>query len=92
MLDQLETRYAKLPDEALVDGGYASLDAIESTEERGCTVYAPVKNEEKQKEKGQDPYARKSKDSNATTAWRKRMGEEASQVVYRLSGPRPRNG
>ncbi len=86
MLDQLEERYGKLPDEALVDGGYASLDAIESTEERGCTVYAPVKNEEKQKEKGQDPYARKPKDSDATAAWRKRMGEEASKVMYRLRG------
>jgi transposase len=86
MLDQLEERYDKLPDEALVDGGYASLDAIESTEERGCTVYAPVKNEEKQTKVGQDPYARKPKDSDAIAAWRARMGEEASKVVYRLRG------
>jgi transposase len=86
MLDQLEERYQRLPEEMLVDGGFASLDAIESTETRGCTVYAPVKNEEKQKAAGQDPYARKKKDSDATAAWRKRMGEEASRVVYRLRG------
>jgi transposase len=86
MLDQLEERYETLPDEVLVDGGFASLDAIESTEERGCTVYAPVKNEEKQKEAGKDPYGRKPKDSDATAAWRKRMGEAASKVVYRLRG------
>ncbi len=84
MLDQLEARYQKLPDEALVDGGFASLDAIDATEQRGCTVYAPVKNEEKQKAAGQDPFARKKKDSDATAAWRQRMGEEASKVVYRL--------
>ena len=86
MLDQLERRYHQLPGEALVDGGYASLDAIETTENRGCTVYAPVKDEKNQTEKGQDPYARKSKDSDATAAWRKRMGEAMSKVVYRLRG------
>jgi transposase len=84
MLDQLEERYQRLPDEILVDGGFASLDAIEATENRGCVVYAPVKNEEKQRKAGQDPYARKKKDSDATAAWRKRMGEEASKVLYRL--------
>lgn len=84
MLDQLEGRYGRLPDEVLVDGGFASLDAIDSTETRGCVVYAPVKDEEKQKEAGQDPYARKKKDTDATAAWRKRMGEEASKQLYRL--------
>jgi transposase len=84
MLDQLEKRYERLPDEILVDGGFASLDAIEATENRGCVVYAPVKNEENQRKAGQDPYARKKKDSDATAAWRKRMGEEASKVLYRL--------
>jgi hypothetical protein len=84
MLDQLNERYERIPDEALIDGGFASLDAIDSTEKRGCTVYAPVKDEEKQKEAGQDPYARKKKDTDATAAWRQRMGEEASKAVYRL--------
>jgi len=84
MLDQLEKRYKKLPEEAVVDGGFASMDAIEATEQRGCKVYAPVKDQEKQKKTGQDPYARKKKDSDETAAWRKRMGEEASKAVYRL--------
>lgn len=84
MLDQLEERYERLPDDALIDGGFASLDAIDSAENRGCTVYAPVKDEDKQKKAGQDPYARKKNDTDATAAWRKRMGEEASKVVYRL--------
>ena len=44
------------------------------------------KYEEKQKAAGQDPYARKPRDTNATAAWRNRMGEEASKVVYRLRG------
>jgi transposase len=84
MLDQLETRYGRLPDEILVDGGFASLDAIESTETRNCVVYAPVKDADKQKKAGKDPYARKKEDTNATAAWRKRMGEELSQNLYKL--------
>jgi transposase len=84
MVDQLKERYERIPDAALVDGGFASLDAIDSVETRGCTVYAPVKDAEKQKKAGQDPYARKKNDTDATAAWRKRMGEEASKQVYRL--------
>ena len=34
MLDQLEARYDAVPDEILVDGGFASLDAIDATEAR----------------------------------------------------------
>ena len=45
----------------LVDGGFASLDAIDATEARDCKVYAPVKDAEKQKKAGKDPYARKRK-------------------------------
>ena len=84
MLDQLETRYEKVPDEMLVDGGFASLDAIDSTEAQGCVVYAPVKDAEKQKKAGKDPYARKTNDTDETAAWRKRMGEEASKAIYKL--------
>lgn len=84
MVDQLEERYDRIPKAILVDGGFASLDAIDSVETRGCTVYAPVKDAEKQKKAGKDPYARKPKDTEATAAWRKRMGEAASKTVYRL--------
>ena len=84
MLDQLEKRYDVVPDEMLVDGGFASLDAIDAIEGRGCKVYAPIKDEEKQKEAGKDPYARKPHDTDNTAAWRERMGTEASQVIYKL--------
>ncbi len=84
MLDQLETRYDTVPGEMLVDGGFASLDAIDATEARDCKVYAPVKDAEKQKDAGKDPYARKPHDTARTAAWRERMGEEASQTIYKL--------
>ncbi len=86
MVDQLEKRYDRIPEAVLVDGGFASLDAIDSVETRGCTVYAPVKDVEKQQKAGKDPYARKPTDTDAMAAWRKRMGEAASKVLYRLRG------
>jgi transposase len=84
MLDQLETRYDTVPGEILVDGGFASLDAIDATEARDCKVYAPVKDAEKQKDAGKDPYTRKPHDTARTAAWRERMGEEASRTIYKL--------
>jgi transposase len=84
MLDRLEARYGRVPDEVLVDGGFASLGAIDAAERRDCKVYAPIKDEEKQKEAGKDPYARKAHDTPHTAAWRERMGREASRAIYRL--------
>jgi transposase len=84
MLKQIEERYQEVPQEALVDGGFASLGAIEAASQAGCTVYAPLKEEQKQLAAGKDPYAKKSGDTPAVVAWRGRMGTEAAKVVYRL--------
>jgi transposase len=84
MLDQLAKRYDVVPDAVLVDGGFASLDAIDEAEKRECQVFAPLKDEEKQTKAGKDPHARKKADTDRTAAWRQRMGEEASKVMYRL--------
>src|SRR6202522_2722067 len=62
MLDQLEERYERVPDEALVDGDFATIAAIDQAAERGCTVYAPVKGEERQRAQGKDPHAPKKGD------------------------------
>jgi|SRR5271154_4259960 len=84
MLDQLQERYDRLPDEALVDGGFASLAAIDAASQAGCTVYAPLKEEEKQLNAGSDPYAKKKGDSDAVAAWRARMGTAAAKGIYKL--------
>jgi transposase len=85
MLDQLEERYEQTPDEALVDGGFASKEAVQdAAENHACTVYAPLKDEEKQLAAGQDPYAPKKGDSPALAAWRARMGTAAAKLIYQL--------
>ena len=84
MLDQLKERYERVPPEALVDGGFATKGAIDQAEESGCTVYGPIKAEEKKRAAGKDPHARMKGDSDAVAAWRSRMGTEAAKLIYRL--------
>jgi transposase len=84
MLKQLNERYERVPDEALVDGGFAAIDAIEEAAGCGCTVYAPLKDEAKQRAKGTDPHTPKKGDSDAVAAWRRRMGTEEATLIYRL--------
>jgi transposase len=84
MLEQLEERYDRRPEEALVDGGFASQETIDKATGRGCTVYAPLKEEEKQLTEGKNPYLRKKGDSAAVAAWRERMGTATAKLIYRL--------
>jgi transposase len=86
MLDQLKERYEHVPDEALVDGGFATIDTIEQADACGCTVYAPLKNQKKQEEQGKDPFVPKKGDSEAIANWRIRMGTEAAKTIYKLRG------
>ena len=64
----MKTRYGVMPEEGLVDGGFTSLKAIAEAADRECSVYAPLKDEERQRDEGKDPYARKKGDSNAVAA------------------------
>lgn len=84
MLDQLQERYGQAPTEAVVDGGFASKEAIEQAAEQDCVVYAPLKDEEKQLSDGKDPYAKKKGDSPAVADWRERMGTAAAKAIYQL--------
>ena len=85
MLDQQQQRYGKNAQEVLVDGGFVSRAAITDAEaNHGCLVYAPVKDEARQRDAGKDPFSPRPQDSPQVAGWRRRMGEEASQLLYRL--------
>jgi transposase len=83
MLQQIEERFGERPEEALVDGGFATVDAIDQAEQDGTAVYAPPKEEKKQLEAGQDPYVRKKTDTDATATWRARMGTPEAKEIYK---------
>jgi transposase len=82
MVNQLEERYGRAPEEILVDGGFAKLTDIEevSDPEHGCTVYAPVK---ETKDSDRDPHRPLPGDSEAVAEWRERMGTEEAKEIYK---------
>jgi transposase/IS5 family transposase len=85
MIDQLQDRYGETPKEALVDGGFTTLSDIESVHEKhDVDVYAPIKEEEKKKAAGIDPYQPGKKDGPGVAAWRQRMGTAAARTIYPL--------
>ncbi len=82
MVEQIESRYDKPPDEMLVDGGFAKLDDIEkvSPPHGKTTVYAPVK---KSKNPDIDIHAPRSNDSPAIAEWRERMATDEAKEIYK---------
>lgn len=80
MLEQLEERYEVIPQESLVDGGFAGLQDIEKASEMGTEVYAPVA---KPKDKTRDPHVPLSTDSPAIAKWRQRMGRPEAKEIYK---------
>lgn len=83
MVDQIGERYGVRPREYLADGGFSTLDDIQSLEQAGTKVYAPVKDEEKKRAVGIDPFAPRKRDSDEVAAWRQRMGTDEAKDTYR---------
>lgn len=79
MLDELQRRTKRTPQEYLVDGGFVTLENIEVIAERGATVYAPLPKPRNDKV---DPHAPKRDDTPVVAAWRTRMGTEHAKRVY----------
>ena len=51
--------------------------------QRGVEVYTPVKEEEKQKREGKDPYAPRAGEGPKVSEWRERMGTEEAKEKYK---------
>jgi transposase len=79
-LDDIERRTGHVPDELLVDGGFASLASIDAAAARDVTVYAPVP---RPRNATADPHERKKSDTDATAEWRERMRYEESKEIYK---------
>jgi len=82
MVEQIHERFGQRPQEALVDGGFAShadIDAV-SAPDKGCVVYAPVP---EPKDPKRDRYLPLDGDSPAVAAWRLRMGTDQAKAIYK---------
>jgi transposase len=79
MLDQIESRWGKVPEEYLADANFASLASVEAIADR-TKVYAPPMTPRKG---NRDPYQPMPGDSDAVAEWRQRMGTESAKEIYR---------
>jgi transposase len=83
MVEQLATRYDQKPKAMLADGGFATQEDIHRLyTEHQVQVYAPVKDADKKRAAGVDPFAPRKGDPEGVAAWRQRMGTEAAQAIY----------
>jgi transposase len=80
MVAQVEQRLGALPDDWLMDGGFAKHAAIEAIAAQGPRVLAPVPTP---KAAGRDPHAPLPKDSAVIAAWRIRMGADDAKATYK---------
>ncbi len=82
MVEQHQERYGRVPDEVLVDGGFAKHEDIEkvSSPENGTEVYAPV---QKPKKGDRDPHVPRPGDSEVIAEWRRRMGTPEAKTIYK---------
>jgi transposase len=83
MVEQIEQRHGQQPREYFTDGSFSTLEDIERLSRRGVTVYTPVKDEDKKRQRGEDPFAPRPGDVPGVLAWRQRMGTAAGRLAYR---------
>lgn len=80
MLDEVERRTGKLPEQVLADGGYHSFAAVERSAERGIEVFSPPRHN---RTYHIDPLVPHPGDPPAIAAYRQRMASARGQEIYR---------
>ncbi len=84
MEEQLVERTGDHPQDYLMDGGFASREAITTLEQRGITVYAPVKLPRNKPE--EERYLPREGDTPEVVTWRGRMATPEAKAVYKARG------
>jgi hypothetical protein len=79
MLEQMETRHGRAPQDVLVDGGFASVADIEtaSAERFDCTVHAPQMTPREARHRGESADG----DSEAIAGWQSRMATPEAKEI-----------
>ena len=77
-------RTGQHPKAYLMDGGFATRGDITALEERGLTVYAPVRLPRNKPE--EERYQPRYGDTPQVVQWRQRMATEEAKAVYRGRG------
>lgn len=83
MHEDLQERYGKSPQYYQVDGGFATKDDVTAVEQQGSQVLAPMHSEQKMRDQGKDPHARRTGDTDEMFAFRQRMATDAAQERFK---------
>jgi transposase len=87
MIQQISENTGQEPKEHLADGGFSTLEDITRVQsEHHTKVYTPVKDEDKKRKAGADPFAPRKGDSPVVAEWRQRMGTEQGRTIYQHRG------
>lgn len=81
---QVHRRTSQHPKHYLIDGGFAAREGITTLEQRGVTVYAPVRLPRNKAEA--ERYEPRAGDSPEVVAWRQRMATDAAKAIYKERG------
>ena len=81
MEEQLFRRTGRHPDCYLMDGGFATREDITALEQRGVSVYAPVRLPRNRPE--EERYAPRYEDGPDVVRWRQRMATGEAKAIYR---------
>jgi len=79
MLDEIERRTGKVPEQQLVDGGYMNFAAVERAGARGVEVFCPPR---ENRTYHIDPLSPQPGDSAAIAEYRRRMGSAEGKQIY----------
>ncbi len=81
--DDVCERYDKVPDNYVVDGGFATNEDITEVERSGSQVVAPMLHEDRIRKRGGDPYARRAGDTDEMFAFRRRMETDDAKAILK---------
>ena len=76
-------QYGKVPENYVVDGGFATNDDITQVEKSGSKVAAPMTHEDRIIKRGGDPHARRAGDTNEMAAFRERMTSDNAKAILK---------
>ena len=89
MVEQVEQRQGRIPDEWLVDGGFPAHEQIEAVADK-TELYAPVPEPRAKKdeqgnevEQEKDKHQPKPDDTPAVAQWRARMASDEAKEIYK---------
>jgi transposase len=80
MLQQIEERTGRLPEEYLADAGFNDLESIEEVTAQGVTIYTPVI---KGRPRREGKKSHHKAPSSVIRGWRERMATAEAQAIYK---------